>query len=128
MLPAATSGFARFLAGLSLGIALAVAALLSVGATAQETRAPERVVAMSDVHGAYDSFVGLLRATKLVDADENWIGGTAALVVVGDVADRGDGTRRVLELLMRLERVARERGGRAQLVLGNHEVMNLTGD
>jgi hypothetical protein len=34
----------------------------------------------------------------------------------------------VLDLLMRLEHEARAVGGRAQLVLGNHEIMNLTGE
>jgi hypothetical protein len=106
----------------------AASALLPVVAAAQEVPAQARIVAMSDVHGAYDSFVEVLRAAKLVDAGGGWTGGNAALVVVGDVTDRGAGTRLVLELLMRLEAAAPAHGGRVQLVLGNHEVMNLTGE
>jgi hypothetical protein len=94
---------------------------------AQAGAAPARIVAVSDVHGAYDAFVELLETVKLVDASLRWIGGRDALVVVGDSVDRGDGSRRVLELLMRLEAAAAANGGRVQLVLGNHEVMNLTG-
>ena len=109
-------------------LATVASALLAIGAAAQGTPAPSRIVAMSDVHGAYDRFVELLRAASLVDASTSWTGGNAALVVVGDVPDRGDGTRRVLELLMRLEAAAPKDGGRVQLVLGNHEVMNLTGE
>jgi hypothetical protein len=97
-------------------------------ALAQPASDPARIVAMSDVHGAYDAFVGLLRAAKLVDDKTAWSGGRATLVVVGDTLDRGNGSRRVLELLMRLEREATAAGGRAQLVLGNHEIMNLTGE
>ena len=96
-------------------------------ALAQPASDPARIVAMSDVHGAYDAFVGLLRAAKVVDDKTAWSGGRATLVVVGDTLDRGNASRRVLELLMRLETEARAAGGRAQLVLGNHEVMNLTG-
>jgi len=107
----------------------AVVAMLAGGAAlAQAAQEAARIVAVSDVHGAYDTFVGLLRAAKLVDDKVAWSGGGATLVVVGDTVDRGSGSRRVLELLMRLEAEARAAGGRAQLVLGNHEVMNLTGD
>ncbi len=83
---------------------------------------------MADVHGAYDALVSLLKTTQLIDDKLAWSGGRATLVVVGDVLDRGSGSRRVLELLMRLEREASAAGGRSQLVLGNHEIMNLTGE
>src|SRR4029079_1836667 len=96
-------------------------------ALAQPASDPARIVAMSDVHGAYDAFVGLLRAAKVVDDTTAGSGDRATLGVVGDTLDRANGSRRVLELLMRLETEARAAGGRAQLVLGNHEVMNLTG-
>src|SRR5436190_67242 len=105
-----------------------LAAEMGGAARAQAAQEAARIVAVSDVHGAYDTFVGLLRAAKLVDDKVAWSGGGATLVVVGDTVDRGSGSRRVLELLMRLEAEARAAGGRAQLVLGNHEVMNLTGD
>jgi hypothetical protein len=115
-------------------IAFAAAVLTSSLATAQPgavsspASAPTRIVALSDVHGAYDSLVSLLKTVALVDDKLAWSGGRATLVVVGDVLDRGSASRRVLELLMRLEREASSAGGRAQLVLGNHEVMNLTGE
>ena len=46
----------------------------------------------------------------------------------GDYMDRGEGTRAVLDLLMALEPQAKDAGGRAFAVLGNHEVMNLIGE
>src|SRR4051812_10447854 len=76
---------------------------------------PVRIVAVSDVHGAYDSLVSILKATRLLDDKLAWSGGGATLVVIGDVLDRGNGSRRVLELLMRLEGEAQRAGGRAQL-------------
>ena len=42
--------------------------------------------------------------------------------------DRGADSRRVMDLLMRLEQEAARAGGRVHLLLGNHEVMNLIGD
>src|SRR5690348_8597490 len=68
------------------------AALLTcAGAIAQpapSASSATRIVAVSDVHGAYDTFVGLLRAAKLVDDKVAWSGGGATLIVVGDTIDR----------------------------------------
>src|SRR5690606_4092364 len=54
--------------------------------------------------------------------------GRATLVQTGDYTDRGADVRKVLDLLMRLEREARAAGGRVITLLGNHEVMNLIGE
>jgi hypothetical protein len=88
----------------------------------------EKVVAIADIHGAAAAFESLLRETRLVDSDLNWVGAAAILVIVGDVLDRGAESRRVLELIQRLENQAESAGGRTMLVLGNHEIMNLVGD
>ncbi|MCZ6619306.1 MAG: metallophosphoesterase, partial [Gammaproteobacteria bacterium] len=55
-------------------------------------------------------------------------GGSTHLVSLGDLLDRGGESRKVLELLMRLEKEAQLAGGRVHVILGNHEIMNLTGD
>jgi hypothetical protein len=88
----------------------------------------ERVVAIGDVHGAYDRFVAILQAAGLIDARERWTGGRAVLVQTGDMVDRGADSRRALDLLRRLERDAPRDGGRVYALLGNHEVMRLLGD
>jgi len=87
-----------------------------------------KVVAFGDVHGAYDRLVEMLTQTGVIDAQLNWAGGKTHLVSVGDLIDRGPDSRKVLDLLMRLESEAPGAGGRVHLVLGNHEVMNLIGD
>lgn len=86
-----------------------------------------RVVAVGDVHGAYDSFLTILRFAGIADEKGHWTGGKAHLVQTGDLLDRGKDTRKVLDLLMRLEGEARKAGGRVHALLGNHEVMNVLG-
>ena len=88
----------------------------------------ERVVAVADVHGAYDRFVAILRAAGLVDRDARWSGGRAVFVQTGDLLDRGPESRRALDLVRRLEREASRAGGRVHSLIGNHEVMRMVGD
>jgi hypothetical protein len=85
-------------------------------------------VAIGDVHGAYDRFVGMLRAAALINDRERWVGGRARLVQTGDVLDRGADSRKVVDLLIRLEREAAAAGGRVHVLVGNHEFMRLIGD
>jgi hypothetical protein len=87
-----------------------------------------RVVVFPDVHGAYQELVSLLRETAVIDESLHWRGGATHLVSLGDLLDRGPDSRKVLDLLMRLELEARPAGGAVHLVLGNHEVMNIVGD
>lgn len=87
-----------------------------------------RIVAVGDVHGAYDALVETLRAAAVVDGDAAWSGGKTHLVFTGDLVDRGAESRRVMDLVMQLEKQARKAGGRVHMLLGNHEVMNLNGD
>ncbi|HUP21000.1 MAG TPA: metallophosphoesterase [Gemmatimonadota bacterium] len=83
---------------------------------------------VGDVHGAFGSLVALLRNAGLVGGDLGWTGGRAHLVVLGDVMDRGRDVTGVLWFLHRLEREAESAGGAVHVVLGNHELMVLTGD
>jgi hypothetical protein len=93
-----------------------------------DIRTSERIVAVGDVHGAYDQFVSILRAAGLIDRRERWSGGRAIFVQTGDVLDRGPDSRKVIDLLQRLERDAGRDGGQVHALLGNHEFMRLVGD
>jgi len=88
----------------------------------------ERIVAIGDVHGAYDSLVATLQEAGIIDVGLNWSGGKTHLVSTGDLLDRGPKSRAVMDLIIRLEKQALLDGGQVHLLLGNHEVMNLTGD
>jgi hypothetical protein len=90
--------------------------------------APMRIIAIGDIHGSYDGLVTILRKTGLVGEDLRWTGGRTVLVQTGDYTDRGSDVRKVMDLLMRLEKDARNAGGQAIVLAGNHELMNVIGD
>ena len=117
--------------------ALVVAALVCLAAATPagaQALAPcaietaERVVAVGDIHGAYDRFTGILRAARLIDQRDRWAGGAAILIQTGDIVDRGADSKRVIDLLRRLERDAARAGGRVFALLGNHEFMRAAHD
>ena len=97
---------------------------------AQDWRADgvERVVAIADVHGAYEAMVETLGNVGILNDDSEWAGGEAHLVIVGDLLDRGPRSRDALDLLMRLEDEAAMAGGKVHVLIGNHESMNMIGD
>lgn len=122
---------------LCLGACLGVAAVPSAvpgqppvhqGTAPCDLTTTARIVAVGDIHGAFSRFRSILRETGVIDGRDRWVGGTTVLVQTGDVLDRGPDARRVLDLLMRLEREAERAGGRVHVLLGNHEVMRMVGD
>jgi hypothetical protein len=94
-------------------------------ASAEQTDA---IVAVGDVHGAFDDFVAILQRAGIIDKQNHWAGGKATFVQVGDMLDRGPKPREVMDLMMSLEKEAARAGGRVVSLLGNHEMMNMMGD
>lgn len=92
------------------------------------TQAPSRIVAVGDVHGAFEEFTAILQNVGLIDGRRQWTGGAATFVQTGDVVDRGPKQRECLDLLMDLQRQAPRDGGTVIALIGNHEVMNVIGD
>ena len=86
-----------------------------------------RVVAIGDVHGAFDNMVAVLKTAGLLDEKLKWKGGNSHLVQNGDVVDRGPHSRKAMDLLMELEEQAEKAGGRVHVLIGNHEAMNVVG-
>ncbi len=87
-----------------------------------------RIVAIADIHGAYDAMLQTLQQAEVIDADSHWSGADTHLVIAGDMIDRGPGSRAVMDLLMKLEGEAEAVGGRVHVLIGNHETMPMTGD
>lgn len=117
-------------------VALALAVLVCGSAHAQEKakvkqhtwKGVERIVAVGDVHGDYGQFVKTLQYVRVIDKSGKWIGGKTHLVQTGDVLDRGPDSRKVMDLLMKLEKEAAKAGGGVHALVGNHESMILYGD
>jgi hypothetical protein len=115
--------------GLAMAAVIAIVGPMPARASREFAQpAAARLVAIGDVHGAFEPFVEILQTAGLIDANKKWIGRASVLVQTGDVFDRGAGVRDALDLLMRLEAEANRAGGRVEPLLGNHEVMNLIGD
>ncbi|KAF1055549.1 MAG: Bis(5'-nucleosyl)-tetraphosphatase, symmetrical [Stenotrophomonas maltophilia] len=90
--------------------------------------AAHRIVALSDIHGQYGLMVKLLRANKVIDAQDRWALGSDTLVIAGDVFDRGPQVTEAFWLLYSLQQQAAAAGGAVHFVLGNHETMVLYDD
>lgn len=90
----------------------------------------DEVFALSDPHGGYEQLGQLLARNGLIascpsDPDKagtvRWTGGTATLVVAGDLIDKGSSSLGVIDLLRALQTQAPSKGGRVVVTLGNHE-------
>ena len=118
----------RLVVAAAMFVAFAAASGCATAASKSSWTDVERVVAVGDVHGDYAQFVRVLTDSQLIDDEGDWSGGKAHLVQIGDVLDRGPDSRKAMDLLMKLEKQARRRGGYVHALIGNHEAMNLIGD
>lgn len=110
------------------GAALFIGLLAVSQVAASPPVQPERIVAVGDLHGDATAARAALRLARVIGPDDRWTGGTTVLIQTGDVMDRADEVRVVLDLLDRLEEEAAAAGGRVIELLGNHEIINLRGD
>ena len=88
----------------------------------------ERVVAIGDLHGDYGQYINVMQSAGLIDKGGKWSGGKTHLVQTGDITDRGDDSRKIIDHLVKLKKQAKKKGGYVHLLIGNHETMNVVGD
>lgn len=88
----------------------------------------DKILAVSDIEGEFAGFRTLLIGNKVIDEDYNWTFGAGHLVICGDLFDRGRDVIPLMWLLYKLENDATAHGGHVHVILGNHEIMNLSGD
>jgi hypothetical protein len=93
-----------------------------------ETPMPAKQLILSDIEGNFTAFRKLLQATGVIDTAFNWTFGNGHLVLGGDFVDRGEQVTEVLWLIYALEEKAKAAGGQVHYVLGNHEIMIMSGD
>jgi hypothetical protein len=89
---------------------------------------PRKMLVLSDIEGEFFALRQLLIAGGVMDEKYNWTFGRGHLVICGDLFDRGKHVVEGLWLLYRLEQLARAEGGVVHVILGNHDIMNLSGD
>jgi hypothetical protein len=95
-----------------------------------EYPAVKKLLVLSDIEGNFTAFRNLLQANNIIDDDFNWKFGDGHLVLTGDFFDRGNQVTEVLWLIYYLEEKAKAKAasGYVHFILGNHEIMNLSGD
>lgn len=102
--------------------------LLALARPGLQAQQPSKLFVLSDVEGDYGAFHRLLQAGGVIDKKKAWTFGDGHLVLIGDMLDRGDSVLQTMALIRQLESKAGKKGGAVHYVLGNHEVMNLSGD
>lgn len=93
-----------------------------------EFKEAEKLFVVSDIEGNFVQFYKLLVRAGVVSPTLQWIFGEGHLVILGDCFDRGDQVTECLWLIYSLEEKAKRVGGYVHFILGNHEVMNMSGD
>ena len=88
----------------------------------------KNMLVMSDIEGNFGALRKLLQANKVIDEEFKWTFGNGQLVLIGDLFDRGEQVTEVLWFIYYLEEKAKAAGGYIHFILGNHEIMNLSGD
>jgi hypothetical protein len=85
-------------------------------------RAPQRVVAVGDVHGDVVALASILLERGLIDRDGDWLGGSAHLVLAGDLIGGHRDARLLVDLVIDLGERAARSGGAVHALLGNHDL------
>jgi hypothetical protein len=86
--------------------------------------APERIVAIGDLHGDLSATRAAFRLAGAIDSLDHWAGGELVIVQTGDILDRGDDEEAIFRFLEELSGEATEAGGGVHVLNGNHELMN----
>lgn len=89
---------------------------------------PSKMLMISDIEGNFNGFQMILKGSGVIDSNFKWIFGKGHLVINGDMFDRGLNVTECLWLIYKLENEAENAGGKVHFIMGNHDVMNLTGD
>jgi hypothetical protein len=99
----------------------------------------DRIVAIGDIHGDFELLKSTLKLAKVIDDNNEWIGGKTIIVQVGDQIDRcrdcnindpldKNDDWNILKYMTMLNKKAESEGGAVYSLLGNHEIMNSSGD
>ncbi len=97
----------------------------SIAAQLSET---SRTFSVGDLHGDVHAFYRICLGLRLCNEAFHWIGGDARLLLLGDLIDGAETSRRLIDASVRLNLEARRRGGSVNRLGGNHEMLAARGD
>ncbi|MFT4660635.1 MAG: hypothetical protein ACI8XB_000903 [Patiriisocius sp.] len=89
---------------------------------------PSKFLAISDFDGHIEGLTMVLQGEGIIDENFNWTYGDGHLIISGDIFDRGFHITECMWLLYKLENEAVAQGGKLHLIIGNHEMFNMTDD
>jgi len=93
-----------------------------------EYKGVKKMLVISDIEGNFTALRKLLLVNGVIDENFNWTFNKDHVVFTGDFVDRGTMVTEVLWLIYSLEEKAKAAGGYVHFILGNHEIMNMSGD
>ncbi len=89
---------------------------------------PDKIFALSDIHGNFEHLIELLQKNEVIDENLNWRFSSNHLVILGDVFDRGNDVITTLWYIYQLEQQAVKVNGMVHYIIGNHDAMTLKND
>jgi hypothetical protein len=89
---------------------------------------PPKFLTISDFDGHIQALTMILQGEGIIDNNFEWTYGDGHLIISGDLFDRGFHITECMWLLYKLESEAEAQGGKVHLIIGNHEMMNMTDD
>ncbi|NRA11260.1 MAG: metallophosphoesterase, partial [Crocinitomicaceae bacterium] len=89
---------------------------------------PSKFLTISDFDGHIEGLTMVLTGEGVIDDNFNWTYGNGHLIISGDLFDRGFHVTECMWLLYKLESEAEAAGGKMHLIIGNHEMFNMTDD
>ncbi|MGM0595915.1 MAG: metallophosphoesterase [Myxococcota bacterium] len=87
-----------------------------------------RIVAIGDLHGDFDVAMQTLQLAGAINKTGKWIGKKLIVVQTGDILDKGDQEKKIINLFAKLKKEATKTGGAVHTLLGNHEILNFRGE
>jgi hypothetical protein len=128
-MPAASGGNAKLLVNTGEpGKTFSVSLKSKLTNEKAEYNGVKKMLVVSDIEGNFAAFRKLLQTNGVIDENFNWTFNKDHLVLTGDFVDRGTMVMEVLWLIYSLEEKAKAAGGYVHFILGNHEIMNMSGD
>lgn len=98
----------------------------------------KRIIVVGDIHGDLNILLKCLKRAKVINGRYKWCGADTHVVQLGDILDAGGrGTQfntnpneefEIYKFLNNLDLQARQTNGRVHYLIGNHELMNISGD